>query len=52
MHMIVNPTDPDHGAIQAYRDGAKIAVQCGSVVRVTKNGPPFLGREDDVDKYI
>ena len=52
MHMIVNPADPDHGAIEAHRDGTQVAVQCGPVARVTEKGPAFLGREDDVDKQI
>jgi hypothetical protein len=52
MHMIVNATDPDHGAIQAYGDRAKVAVHRGSQDQVTKKGAPVLGRENDVHENI
>jgi len=43
MYMMLNATDPDHGAIKAHGDGAEVAVHCGPVGRVTKKGVPFFG---------
>jgi hypothetical protein len=43
MDMIVNATNPDHGAIKAHGDGAEIAVHCAPVGRLTKKGVPFFG---------
>jgi hypothetical protein len=41
--LIVNATNPYHGAIKAHGDGAEVAMHRGPVGRVTKKGVPFFG---------
>ena len=52
MHMILDPADDEGLAFEIREDAAEVTMEFLAQRRVFQKWPPFLGREDQVQKDL